>query len=162
MSAHVVHTDTLDLIVAAALHGATNTNPLIVPWQGELRMFTNTPEDARVLGQLLLDANVASVNHRYNEGENPERYTYNPRGIAPYLGGPLATWADVLAAIQCYDYQACELPGYRDNYPHAVVRAIEQRVISRIIDAADAPWGWTREDAKTREDAIAASLRGRS
>ena len=162
MSAYIVHTDTLDLIVAAALHGATETNPLLIQWQGETRMFTNHPEDARILGQLLLDANVASVNHRYNEGTSPEPYRYNPRGIAPYLGGPLATWADVLAAIQCYDYQACELPGYRDGYAHAVLRGIEQRVISRIIDAANAPWGWTRDDAKTRENTIKTTLRGQA
>lgn len=154
MSAFYVGSDLIDLLVTVAVEGAPHSRGLRVVHNGALHVFDVT--DADMIGQLLTDANVASVNYRYNDGENPAPYKY--RRVAD-VGGLAASYFDVLKGCDCFDYQSCELPNYDASMAADVVRAIRSKVIERITPDS-ASWCWSRATAAARLDAVRADMNG--
>lgn len=160
MSAYLVDTDTIDLLVTAALDGPPHVRELRVYHGGAWHHFgadvLRQGADAQALGQLLTDANVASVNARYRETDPPAPYRF--RRVSG-IGGVGVTYWDVITSADCFAYQSCELDGWPDSFAAAVVRAIREKAIDLLIPEG-AAWGWTR--AKGAERVAAVAERGQS
>ncbi|SLC86610.1 hypothetical protein [Mycobacteroides abscessus] len=88
------------------------------------------------VGQMLLDANAASVNHRYDENE---MYIYS------YAQPQHTNWSpvEVLKAIHCYQYQACEPDDWKTSEAHAFCDALTHYVINKTPGYDQAPWAIT-------------------
>jgi len=154
MSAFYVGSDLIDLLVTVAIEGAPHSRGLRVVHNGALHVFD--ANDADMIGQLLTDANVASVNYRYNDIENPGAYKF--RRVAD-VGGLAASFFDVLKGCDCFDYQSCELPNYDSSMAADVVRAIRNKVIERITPDS-ASWCWHRGVAAQRLADVRADMNG--
>lgn len=155
MSAYVVNTDLIDLLVTVALEGPPHNRGLRVWWGGQVHQFDEmTDRNAgNLIGQTLHDANVDSVNYRYNEHPHPAPYRF--RRVSHIGGGDNAVipWGHVFRAIDCLNYQSCEVPTWRDSFAYAILDAIRHKVCERVA-GADAPWEWSRDHAKQREQAV--------
>ena len=155
MSAYVVNSDLIDLLVTVALDGPPHSRGLRVWHNGEVHTF-DTMHDTNAgdtLGQLLTDANVESVNYRYREHDHPIVYRF--RRVS-HIGGEaraLIPWGHVLNAIACLNYQSCEVPTWGESFANACLDAIRHKVCDRIASETDAPWEWSRETVKERENA---------
>ncbi len=120
------------------------------PWgpeavaDAERRRRTLTDDTAGQVGAMLLAENRRSVDHRYDEDElDPsEAYIYErfPRDIT-HSFAPV----EILSAIRCYEYQACEHPGWETSEAHAFCRALEAAAIRALPGYDSAPWEITAE-----------------
>lgn len=102
-----------------------------------------TRETAGRVGAMLWAENVASVNHRYAETELED----------PYLFARVMVegWA-ALKALECYEYQSCEHPGWRTSEARAFCDALRARLIDHLEAQepryTDAPWGFTADTVR--------------
>jgi hypothetical protein len=83
------------------------------------------------LGQLLLSENVKSVNYRYpsdhglpSDGDYSTLYRF---GTSPRVSA-----IDVLVALDGYEYQSCEHPGWRTSEAHSFTDALRRAVIGHL------------------------------
>lgn len=155
MSAYLVHSDTLDLLVTAAIEGSPGQRGLRV-WHGGTVHgfgpdgFFHPCHNGDTLGQLLADANALSVNHRY--GENTPAAPYRWRRVSG-IGGVGVTLWDVVTSADCFAYQSCEHPGWGDSLAAACVRAIRDKAIEGLTPEGSA-WGWTRDTGAARVEGV--------
>ncbi len=85
-----------------------------------------SPATADRVGQMLDDTNVASVNHLYNDATT-EHATYRYRRDTRFLDA-----ISVLKAIDCYIYQACEIPTWDDCEALQFCEALRRRAIGNL------------------------------
>jgi hypothetical protein len=110
-----------------------------------------TRENRDAIGQLLTDANVESVSHRYQDDsltELPGRtdawwlipYRYSARGpiLEPVAG---------LKACDGYEYQSCEHPGWPTSEAHALIEALRSTLIHALPGYGNASWTIDEEAA---------------
>lgn len=121
MSAYVVSTTHIDAIVTAMLEcGAKGA-----AFRATCEDFVEERVRAARLGEILIRANVASVNHRYSESRpevrasmtsDPEEYLPYRYRMTPWDSGgrvaPELRLVRALALVTCYEYQACEPDGW--------------------------------------------------
>lgn len=138
MSAYLVDPEHINVLVYKAMQPAGHMGLLTWNVSDETERFGYAHRSASVMGadaigQMLLDQNAASVNHRYSEDE---AYVYS------YQRPKHTEWlpVDILGAISCYEYQACETPDYRDSEAYAFCRALESRMIHQLPGHESAPW----------------------
>lgn len=102
-------------------------------------------------GQLLMLANVRSVQYRYPDTAADDlpgpcdqalvwSYKYRPVPATKLR----AEW--VVKSCDCLRYQSCEIPGYEQTAARKVLDAIRESAIYHLTEAAKAPWGVTDED----------------
>lgn len=150
MSAYLVHTDTIDYLVAAAgKFGASFYLPALLEDAAEIAarsmQFSSNNvrwdgrSDYQSIGAVLLAQNVLSVNYRYDETTPIPEYVY--RSIPYSEIDPVL----VLKSIACLRYQSCETPDYLSTTAAYVLDVIEKEAIAHLPGYDDAPWGWTRE-----------------
>lgn len=84
------------------------------------------------VGQMLLDENYASVNFRY--GQNEAAVFIPGDRFAPVT--PIQT----LKALDCYEYQSCEHPGWRFSEAHEFCVALRGAAIGHLPGYEDAAW----------------------
>lgn len=91
---------------------------------------------ADALGQLLVNANVKSVNYRYRENEPAPKYQHKaPHKIArrvrtgPDVDAFLAVVAD---AVECLDYQACEPDDWRQSDAFAFLASVNAKLVRML------------------------------
>lgn len=132
MSAYVVDKVHIDLLITAALKcGRSPFTFSNGAGPSERLDFTNADE----VGAMLWQANVDSVNYRYDEPETVEEdYKFSE------LRGPIDP-VTVIKAIECYDYQSCETPMWRDSMANAFCEALTSRMHGLLPGYDDAPWG---------------------
>lgn len=118
MSAFVVNKKHLDAMLTWGLR-YKELGPLF--W----RKRKLTYETANEVGQMLWDQNYASVNCRYNTNEKPPEYIFSR-----YEGA--LTPGKMLAAIDCYKYQACENREWEKSEALDFCQALAGDVISKI------------------------------
>lgn len=128
MSAYIVSTDTIDLIVSALreIQGPAKSSDL----------------GLQEIGQILLDENVRSVNFRYNETTPREPYTFNPVDL-----NMVKEWRVVaLKSARCWQYQACETDDFKSTTAYSIAEAFMGLLgVTDKHPAYDAaPWGWVR------------------
>jgi len=156
MSAYVVSNQHINRLLKAGMSGA--------PHRGELRWMapedpnpedyqrgavsgptaletfrrrarTLTKDTADAVGHMLLVENHRSVNHRYDEAEEPEAFFAYTREA--HYPDPV----HVLKLISCYVYQSCEHPGWEGSEAKAFIDALTKRMIDQLPGYEDAPWG---------------------
>lgn len=142
MSAFLVSEDHIRYLIQAGL--CMNT-------YGNLRWFSHGTEseqprqlgelddhNASEVGNMLWRENHASVSYRYNAaGGACPVYVHDKAGAKVFRIDPV--W--VLKLIQCYEYQACEHPGWCDSAARAFCEALQTRAIHHLPGYDDAPWG---------------------
>lgn len=149
MSAFIVGTDHIDYLVAAAIDTSGRLGGFGVYWAGE-RIASHT---ADVVGAALLAENIASVSYRYaDEGTGnlpgpipnpvPADYVYRP-----FLQ---VDAAQVLKAIDCYEYQSCEHPGWHDAEARRFCDTLRRRYAATMPGYDDALWEVRRVDLAKR------------
>jgi hypothetical protein len=109
------------------------------PWGPEAAKETNerrrelTAETAHQVGAMLVAENQRSVNFRYDEEKMEDLYEYEP-----YRGK--LTPVQVLKAIACFDYQACETPDWDESEAKAFCNALMHRMIVELPGYDEAKW----------------------
>ena len=153
MSAFEVSDTHIDILISAALQRGQYGDPLgwyhaeiprtapgeALPGHEDYITSLNrtrrevTSENAETWGATLLAENRRSVNHRYDEDEIEEPYVFTE-----YAGSfkPAA----ILKALDCYEYQSCEHPGWEASEAHSFCEALRSRMIHQLPGYADAPW----------------------
>jgi hypothetical protein len=81
-------------------------------------------EDRAAVGQMLWDENVRSVNHRYDEQDEAEPYTFRPIEVVlePY---------GLLKQVKCYQYQSCEHPEWEGSEAMRLTDGLVRAVLDR-------------------------------
>lgn len=162
MSAWIVSKKHVDLMVAGVTRGTRD---------GAL---AGRPMDEDTLGQILVTENVASVHYRYPDDDVTKGELPGPN--APYYLKPyrwedpryLPTAAELLKAVDCYSYQACEHPGWKTSAAKLICDRVEkaihaacpevvwlkQPIGSRLVWEAyeAAPWGF--DDGAAHQEAV--------
>jgi hypothetical protein len=153
MSAFILGKDHIDYLVTAAIDLGTNG------WYGVY--FTTWGVRCRVditscdtVGTMLIKENIASVQYRYH-GESldtlpgpidkTELLDYEYHRFRPFDGHDIDTIAQVVKAVACYEYQACEHPEWEDSGAKRVCDAIVKGYIMRLPGYEDAQWEVERE-----------------
>jgi hypothetical protein len=103
-------------------------------------------ESATAVGQMLWDENLASVRHRYGEQDNAD--LPGPVGEDYEFAFPSAAFTfprfepvDVLKAVRCYEYQACEHPGWELSPSWYFCQALTATAVSCLPGYEGATWG---------------------
>lgn len=175
MSAFEVDHTHIDVLISAALvrrHGSTLTwyhgeIPETLPGEAlpshedylERLNATRrevTRENAGTWGATLVAENRRSVNHRYAEDEIEEPYEFTE-----YAGtfNPVA----ILSALGCYEYQACEHPGWKTSEAKSFCDALRMQMIHDLPGYDKAPYEVTDASQVTVGNAmrVRSTLRGR-
>lgn len=152
MSAYIVHTEHIRTLVWAGLNytrpGSHMTwhapdpenavSPETVQSSFGRHYRQLTQDSAETVGQILLDENVRSVNHRYDEDEG---YVYDHAAPADRRWTPV----EILKAIDCYEYQACETPEWNTSEAHAIITALRDTLGRTLPGYDNGPWEITPE-----------------
>lgn len=91
-----------------------------------------TTDTADRVGAMLMAENRRSVDHRYDEAELEQFYTFTPLPGTPKP-------ATVINALRCYEYQSCEHPGWKDSEARQFCDALMARMV-RELTKHDATW----------------------
>ena len=137
MSVTIVSTEHLHVLVWAGLQRQRPAGDLHWTYGNPSWRSTLTPERATLIGQMLLDENVASYNHAYAHHNDP--YTAAPYTYQRPIHQNWST-AELLNALHAYRYNACDRPEWATSEAAAFVDALQQRLISRIPGYTDGPW----------------------
>ena len=147
MSAYMVSEDTLDLLASVAswsrdglfIYASEGTLPPRgeITFAGEGEAIYYRDQDMKHIEEELRLENVASLNARYPNdadlaGEGaPFRAIYSVH----------ATFAQVLGALRCNEYQACESESWSNSYAHALCVAIRKAICDLI---SNGEWDYER------------------
>ena len=104
-----------------------------------------TRETAGRVGAMLLAENALSVQHRYDSDEPEEPY------LCTRFSRPL-TPVQVLKAIDCFEYQSCEHPEWKDSEAHAFCQALRGAMIDRLPGYDEADWEITGSVPEPKEE----------
>lgn len=117
MSAFLVSKKHIDTLVSAAVQYGT--------------MGVRGHETA--VGQRLWEANVKSLNAHF--GSKVEKRTYEfEKALVPEP-------VEVLKAIQCYEYQSGDFPGYDKSEAAKLCASLTAKAVTKLPGYDDAPWG---------------------
>lgn len=89
--------------------------------------------DLSALGQLLVDENYRSVNHRYGEGDTPHSFVYS-RYTVP------ATTA--LQHLSCIEYQLCEPKDWETTLAFRLCARLRKNMVGRLLSELGAEHAW--------------------
>lgn len=94
----------------------------------------NDNESAKELGQILLDENYRSVNHRYHGDEaEPHKLAFKRVSVISPV--------QMLKCIQCLNYQSCETDDWDDTLAYKVLRCMSSIAIGKLDGYEEAAWG---------------------
>lgn len=130
MSVFIVSPEHLNVLLDAALRYTDEISMTVYAADGQALTIDRTNRDQ--VGQMLLDTNAASAGARHQEGN--ELYSYATPARFDWEA------VDVLKAIACYEYQACEAPGWDASTARAFCEALRRAVIPALPGYTDAPW----------------------
>ena len=119
MSCYVVSDLTISAIVAAMAD--TDFEPASLKDE-ESGVKYNPATCGQIVGQMLLDANYASVNE--------------------YYGKPF-TLGEKYGCIECYEYQACQQPGYDNSEIHGALDYAKDDLTRKMLKklGEECVWG---------------------
>jgi hypothetical protein len=152
MSAYVVDKEVIQYIIEAAKTYKCNVEKDLVPgivmdWQ---RVSEMTPDQIDALGQALWDANVRSVEYRYQDSDNsdglPGEDTSKPRDDRFYYvhGEPIfdtITVAQTMRTLHHYAYQTCETDDREKTLVFRFVMAMAWNVATYVQGYEQTKWG---------------------
>ena len=88
--------------------------------------------DVEKAGQILVDENYRSVNHRYSENDPPHEYR---RAAVRNL-----SMLEIIKLCNSYSYQSCETNDWGQTEAYAIVDSLRERAIRRLPGYEDANW----------------------
>ena len=88
-----------------------------------------------MIGQILVNQNYRSVNHRYNDMEIPPEYHWERYPLSKLSA------VQVIKACDCYAYQACEVDDWETTEAHKIIDTIRERAIDELPGMEEAEWG---------------------
>lgn len=147
MSAWIVSKEHVDLLVTAGL---------MFPQHGNLRWSTEPDthkptelerENATDAVRMLWLENFASVDHAYGDEDDRElpgadvTLPQIQRAVFRPINGTLDPVV-VLKALQSYEYQSCEHPGWSKSQARRFCEALREAAIDRLPGYDEAPWGF--------------------
>ena len=132
MSVFIVSPEHINVLLDAALRYTDEIGMTVYTTDGQALAIDRTNRDQ--VGQMLLDTNAASAGARHEE--TPELYIYS------YTTPVRFDWeaVDVLKAISCYEYQACEAPGWERSAARAFCEGLRRAVTPALTGYTAAPW----------------------
>lgn len=100
----------------------------------------NSATCGEIVGQMLLDANYASVNRRYGKSAHAHDFklTQKPDGKPFTLG-------EKYGCIECYEYQTCEQPGYDNSEIHSVLDYVKDDLACKMLKMLGDEFVWGLE-----------------
>jgi len=127
MSAFIVTKQHIDAIVGTIYQrSCTSFKDLLVQYNGSLDM----------IGQVLWDENFRSVNCRYNESDEAEKYTFSYKSVS---------LIQAIKAIDCLNYQSCESVDYEKSKSKEIQSILLQVLFNELKyqhpDYESALWG---------------------
>jgi hypothetical protein len=128
-----LHAEPLEALLQGAHERGQPWGPGAIGYAGARRR-TLTPETADFVGTMLWAENRASVNHRYDEAEEVQWYTFTPHK------GPFDP-VQVLKSVRCYDYQSCEHPEWEQSEAKSFCDSLTITAIYALPGMDDAVWG---------------------
>jgi hypothetical protein len=146
MSAFVVNNETINLIINWAhqnikggshvLHEGTPEFPRGA--HGYVTFDFSDRKECEKIGQMLLNENYQSVNARYRENDQAEKFIFKLAFVPATL--------DVRAIKQvfCLEYQSCEHDQWENSLAKKVLSLIKNSMTRKILDKngyQDEPWG---------------------
>jgi hypothetical protein len=126
--------------------------------QGLAESETVTDLDPDELGRRLWAENFASVAYRYprdtGEGDRPGPIDFRDSDVETYTyrrPGKKIDRQGLLVAMDCYAYQSCEHPEWRDSGPAAWIAALRANLLRAGVTPPSAgarmeAWGYEEED----------------
>ncbi|HTJ71322.1 MAG TPA: hypothetical protein VL551_27525 [Actinospica sp.] len=135
MSAFIVTKQHIDAMVTGGLPRRGDTG--WIRWDDPVetgRTHILNQDSADRAGSLLWQENRISVNHRYHDGDEIDViYTFQRQGHSPVV---------VLKLIDCYEYQSCEHPAWKESQAKRLCDQLRKQVISKLPGYDEAPWGF--------------------
>ena len=137
MSAFVVYDDTInDLVTWAALTDRYSGSRSGASYSYNESARIGIKGNEQRVAAILYTANVESVNERYSDDDVSVGFAFQP----------YAKWRDltpvaVLKLCDCFDYQAGEVPMYRNTIAAQIVDGIRSHAIGMLPGYDAAPWG---------------------
>ena len=166
MSAFVVRKEHIDALVVLAVQGPRERVPAPCSWltrrwyvtEGRALRSMSADEvraaareasggDVNRIGQFLISENVASVRYRYADSD-PESMIPDWTGLPYVLERSRATVrptsVEGLKAIDCYEYQSCEHPGWETSDASAFCESLRRGLIAALPGYSEANgWEWS-------------------
>lgn len=118
MSAYIVNDNTINAILGFAD-------------EYDLNAFDVKTKDD--LGQILLNENYRSVNHRYSEYATPETYTYSRYTVKTF---------EALQYLSCLEYQSCETPNWEATRAFRLCARLRANMVRRLLEELAVPRVW--------------------
>lgn len=140
MSAYMVDREHVTYLVDAAMSRAIVRNHHSISWYHDGQHYTLGCGDyarAAEVGQMLWDANKESVQARYPDTAD-ETLVYDEHN--PCFGHTFNP-VEVIKAIRCFDYQACEYEGWKTSEARAFLEALKHHAIAALPGMEAAAWG---------------------
>lgn len=148
MSCYQVNSDTINLIASAILWTDRQVFIEAMPetyYLGEMveqvgetasvvRPNANELELVRAIGIELIRANIKSVMERYGDETmiSYQEHEHTPEVIKEWQG--IADISDILGALSCYDYQACEAEDYRQSWASGYITEIRRNLCAKLSE----------------------------
>lgn len=107
-------------------------------------LVADTPDH---IGRMLWNENLESAKYRYpndGDGERPGPISFRDSDVETYTWTeqPELDAAALASTLHCYNYQACEHPGWEDSLAHSVTSKLLAGLGEVDWESSDAPFGW--------------------
>lgn len=133
MSAYIVSNETINTIAWGFVTLGVDYYPKNSHGRQIRNVFVN--DTIQKIGESLLQQNYDSVNYRYGEKESAPKVQFDkPKEF---------DFGRLYGCIQCYRYQACEVPNYDTCEIECSLKRLETAITEHLIKAAglNIPWG---------------------
>ena len=99
-------------------------------WEGTMHYVNGRQQ---TIGQILLNENYCSVNYRYDESKTAADFkqVFRMRRYSP---------VEIISLCDCYRYQTCEAPDWKDTEAYAIMQALRERAIQQLPGYDKATW----------------------
>lgn len=141
MSAYMVDRDHIDFLVSAMLDTRICRHGFHWYWHESSRSLSGGElVRAAEIGQLLWSENLKSIQYRYGDRDN------NDASFYVYGEHDFRAWAvmdpvQIIKAVYCYQYQACEHDGWKDSEAKCITDSLVDYVCQVLPGYDAAKWG---------------------
>ena len=169
MSAYMCDREHVVYLVQCALSLTDRHSKGIFRWYHGENIRELRHENMIEVGQMLWDENLRSINYRYpdtvkNPKDSPGKLSDAESGFellegdfgfrfrvyetSPInLSDPVPDLAQLFMSCDCYAYQACEHPEWKDSSAQAFINALRQAAWCRLPGYDSAEWGAPKRKA---------------
>jgi hypothetical protein len=126
MSAYIMNDDEIDTIVSYFLSSITGEGAWVRLGESEWDYLTKGNADK--VAAILMAENVRSVNAKYRENvTNPYVFKFDPTASRRPIG-------NIIGALDCYEYQACEAEDWDKSLAHEIVQMLRKHLLKTIAE----------------------------